>query len=592
MDFGYLLEIAKQNEDASRDLAKQKRFSTELSKPKKLEKSKVKSGNIQRFLAQREAEEKKKQEEERKKKETLLHLRSEQKGAKRRVSAMLNRTKGANRSVLEDAKDKYNTAATIDGAYQPDEDDYGYESKTATDMYSKLLQQYEKMPDKEYLKQKKKTKANAERSLDLAATKARVKQSLDNQEEEERNMKGHRRRRKHGESSTATETAARTASPTAGRAADDSGGGGKKKKAPPVRRGGAPPPPGLDFHSILALAAEKQHQPIVVPEKPAADPEQRPLTAREKADLEASRQRELRKQGKLPPAKHKDYNDLLPPEKPRRGSKIPKKEVKSEAVVREEPEPEPRPGPSGARPAEKPRHKDSPSRPPAADVQRKPAPEVRRRAASPPDPRRPGLAPPSTSKRKSSPPPPPSAKKHAPEAKKKPAMDVKPKQFPPADLKPKQFPPADMKRKQFPPADVKRKQFPPADLQPKQFPPADMKKRRFNPANLSRQPARHNRIESDDSEYDSEMDDFIDDGPQGDENDYSSAIKQIFGYDKSKYRDIDEDDSDMEADFSTLMSEEARSARLAAEEDEQEFRKEMEHKKRKMAMKKRAMMGR
>ena len=42
------------------------------------------------------------------------------------------------------------------------------------------------------------------------------------------------------------------------------------------------------------------------------------------------------------------------------------------------------------------------------------------------------------------------------------------------------------------------------------------------------------RIESDDSEYDSEMDDFIDDGPLGDENDYSSAIKQIFGYDKSK----------------------------------------------------------
>ena len=56
------------------------------------------------------------------------------------------------------------------GAYQPDEDDYGYESKTATDMYSKLLQQYEKMPDKEYLKQKKK-KDLADRSLDLAATK-------------------------------------------------------------------------------------------------------------------------------------------------------------------------------------------------------------------------------------------------------------------------------------------------------------------------------------------------------------------------------------------------------------------------------------
>ena len=54
--------------------AKQKRFSTELSKSKKLERSKVKSGNIQRFLAQKEAEEKKKQEEERKKKEVCAAL--------------------------------------------------------------------------------------------------------------------------------------------------------------------------------------------------------------------------------------------------------------------------------------------------------------------------------------------------------------------------------------------------------------------------------------------------------------------------------------------------------------------------------------
>lgn len=39
------------------------------------------------------------------------------------------------------------------------------------------------------------------------------------------------------------------------------------------------------------------------------------------------------------------------------------------------------------------------------------------------------------------------------------------------------------------------------------------------------------RLDSD-SEYDSEMDDFIDDG---DENmDYSKHIKEIFGYDKSK----------------------------------------------------------
>lgn len=41
------------------------------------------------------------------------------------------------------------------------------------------------------------------------------------------------------------------------------------------------------------------------------------------------------------------------------------------------------------------------------------------------------------------------------------------------------------------------------------------------------------RIEDEDSEeYDSEMDDFIDDGDE--DNDYSSEIKKIFGYDKSR----------------------------------------------------------
>lgn len=39
-------------------------------------------------------------------------------------------------------------------------------------------------------------------------------------------------------------------------------------------------------------------------------------------------------------------------------------------------------------------------------------------------------------------------------------------------------------------------------------------------------------IDDDDSEYDSEMDDFIDDGPE--EQDYSKYIKEIFGYDRAK----------------------------------------------------------
>lgn len=40
-------------------------------------------------------------------------------------------------------------------------------------------------------------------------------------------------------------------------------------------------------------------------------------------------------------------------------------------------------------------------------------------------------------------------------------------------------------------------------------------------------------IEDEESDYDSEMDDFIDDGD--DNGDYSSEIKKIFGYDKSRF---------------------------------------------------------
>lgn len=58
------------------------------------------------------------------------------------------------------------------------------------------------------------------------------------------------------------------------------------------------------------------------------------------------------------------------------------------------------------------------------------------------------------------------------------------------------------------------------------------------------------------------MDDFIDDGPEEME-DYSKYIKDIFGYDKSKYRGLDEDDIDnMESTFAQQMREDIRSTKL------------------------------
>jgi hypothetical protein len=66
---------------------------------------------------------------------------------------------------------------------------------------------------------------------------------------------------------------------------------------------------------------------------------------------------------------------------------------------------------------------------------------------------------------------------------------------------------------------------------------------------------------------------------------YSSIISNLFGYDRNKFSGNDEDDlSDMEADYSTVMAEEARSSRLGKQEDLEEELKEIERKKRKAAL--------
>lgn len=66
--------------------------------------------------------------------------------------------------------------------------------------------------------------------------------------------------------------------------------------------------------------------------------------------------------------------------------------------------------------------------------------------------------------------------------------------------------------------------------------------------------------DDDDSEYDSELDDFIDDGDCTE--DISSHIRDIFGYDKRRYRDLDDDDAEMESSFAQVQREEFISKKL------------------------------
>lgn len=148
------------------------------------------SVNVQKFLARKEAEEKKKRVDAFDKRTKLLALRSQDKKATRRVNVMLKRTKSANQSVIADALDSDNTAVTLAGPSQPDEDDYGYVSQESSALYNKMMEKYNKMPD-----EPKFPEARRKISMNLSGTKDRVKAALDKEKEDA--LLPHRRKRKH-----------------------------------------------------------------------------------------------------------------------------------------------------------------------------------------------------------------------------------------------------------------------------------------------------------------------------------------------------------------------------------------------------------
>ncbi|XP_049746575.1 protein SPT2 homolog isoform X1 [Elephas maximus indicus] len=91
--------------------------------------------------------------------------------------------------------------------------------------------------------------------------------------------------------------------------------------------------------------------------------------------------------------------------------------------------------------------------------------------------------------------------------------------------------------------------------------------------------------EDDEEEYDSEMEDFIEDEGEPQEE-ISKHIREIFGYDRKKYKD----ESDyalryMESSWKEQQKEEAKSLRLGMQEDLEEMRREEEEMKRRKAKK-------
>ena len=84
--------------------------------------------------------------------------------------------------MISEAVDSKNTAVTLSGRQQCDEDDYGYESKASADYYDKLMSKYEADPDDPMAKFSRSGKSRELK--DIQGTKDRVKSALRREEDD------------------------------------------------------------------------------------------------------------------------------------------------------------------------------------------------------------------------------------------------------------------------------------------------------------------------------------------------------------------------------------------------------------------------
>lgn len=86
-------------------------------------------------------------------------------------------------------------------------------------------------------------------------------------------------------------------------------------------------------------------------------------------------------------------------------------------------------------------------------------------------------------------------------------------------------------------------------------------------------------LDSDYDDDDDDLSDFVASDADEDAEDYSAAIRDIFGYDKRKF--CDNDTEVMESSYSQQQFEEKRSAHIGKQEDAEDIRRELEEMRRK-----------
>ncbi|SPP86740.1 protein SPT2 homolog [Drosophila guanche] len=617
MNFGELLHLAKKKTDAATN-DEGKYYSTKYAPPKKESKaSKELSSNIQKFLKKREAEEQERKRVERQKLNELLAKRDEK--SKNKIRKMLKVTKSANKSVLEDAHDGNGQNGGDQG--EGEGDDYGYVSTESNAFYQKYIEKVRDVNDDKGF-----APSRPQSAQDLSGTKERVKAAITREREE---AMSHTRQRSSSDARSSSGASATSSSsksksreahvaraystcrdrettvynPEAERLEEE-----RKKREAEKKRAKAKRPPPMDFQAVLRLAAKTQHEPVVYAQPEKKKEPERLLSAREKREMEErQRQREqraerdrLRESEAKAKEQHKNGSGSGSGSRMEASGRIPKVSSSSSSTSSSSS------GPAASSRPSTPSLNESKAKPNSDNVFKRPAPRP--------------APPPSSGGSSSSSRLPASAHNPftKPDRSRLPATATTAKSLPAKPIlsnktSSESIPVRGPSAVRGPVASARlvpiripygatgrngpAREFPPRDrpaggspTRTRQFPPADVQRsgNRAMPAGRGKPqgktPPTKRRHDDDDDDYDSELDDFIDDGDC--EEDISSHIRDIFGYDKRRYRDLDDDDSEMESSFAQMQREEFLSGKMGMQEDLEDMRMEAIHKKRKMARRK------
>lgn len=433
----------------------------------------------------------------------------------RKIEKSLKVIKSSKKYYTGDKTLDENTAVTLENEH-PDEDDYGFASSTSDIYYKKLMEKYQQLPADDKLSRIFKSKKGKATTPAAAAASQE-----DGDNHHFRN--GHRDRvsKLKGESNTSTKTTKIQYSEKKPVEVEYKKPKPKLKAAPPV-----------DFQELLKLAEKKQHEEILVAVPTKKKEPERLLTSKEKRDLielEAARKAKLKsaasslvttpkipKLGAIP-----KLNDSLKQDKnnnegiAKNKSPVDRSKLKSTTINQ----------PSSSKLRDALSMKPTPSSQALSSTSK--LSTISNNNIKAP------------SKLNSS-----NGVKSLPIRNDKPTTSkdiTKTREFPPKDVqRTREFPPKDLMRttREFPPRDLKRPRDAMRDMKHSSKQQQMMKKRK----NLFKIICKDIKFywfvgrivdDDDDSEYDSEMDDFIDDGEA--DVDVSSAIQSIFGYDKSRY---------------------------------------------------------